>query len=237
MKLRLYPREFDMNPESPLWGKFLFLNHSALGVPRPSPTGRPIPRPHIRMGQNGQKLDTALEPIPKMDGRGVRDDPNPTQIWASFAWPRITGAGLSLPPLVLPWPACLPPKTQPPRTHLSPAPPPPQDRRFATAVDAGHRRRDTDKRCGSIGHGPALSRPHSSVGGHRRRRCCPLPVVRPPIVSSFVVAARGEFSCTVLPGRRSARTTIACRSLLRYWIASCEVFDEMGELKFVPFHL
>jgi len=27
------PREFDINPESPLWGKFLLLHHSALGVP------------------------------------------------------------------------------------------------------------------------------------------------------------------------------------------------------------
>jgi hypothetical protein len=30
--LRL-PREFDNNPESPLWGKLLLLHHSALGVP------------------------------------------------------------------------------------------------------------------------------------------------------------------------------------------------------------
>jgi hypothetical protein len=83
-----------------------------------------------------------------------------------------------------------------------------------------------------------LSRSRSSVVGRRRRRCCPLAVARPAAISSFAVAARGELACALLPRRKLAGMAIACRSLRRYWIASaCEVFDEMGELKFVTFHL
>jgi hypothetical protein len=64
--------------------------------------------------------------------------------------PRLHGRGhRGLAARILPWPA----------SHTSPpAPPPHQDRRFGSAVDAGHRRRDADKRCGSIGRNPALSR-------------------------------------------------------------------------------
>ncbi|KAK1665459.1 hypothetical protein QYE76_053618 [Lolium multiflorum] len=94
------------------------------------------------------------------------------------------------------------------------------DRRFGSGVDAGHRRRDAvhrrrdaDKQDGSIGRGPALLSPrHSIVGGRRRRRYCPLTVVRPASVRRCAVAAGGELSCTVFPDRKSAKTAMDCRS-------------------------
>ena len=73
---------------------------------RPSPTGRPKWRPRVRMGRSGQNRGPTGRPIPKTDGRAVRDDPKPAQIWAGFGWPRTQRAGRSRPPLVLPWPAC-----------------------------------------------------------------------------------------------------------------------------------
>jgi hypothetical protein len=146
---------------------------------------------------------------------------------------------LSCPPLACLF-ACPPPKTEPPLTHLPTALPPPHDWRFATAVDADHRCRESDKWCGSIGHGPALSpvllQLRYNIRGCRRRSCGPLAIARPPAIICLAVAARGELSCTVLLGRKSAGTTIACRSLQRHWIAPArEVFDEMGELIIFPF--
>jgi hypothetical protein len=146
-----------------------------------------------------------------------------SQIWVWFAWPCTSSAGLLCSPLVLPWPAYRCPQTQPPRGQLFPAPPSPHHRRFVAAIDAGHRRRDGNRRCGSIGRSlaasPVLSQPRCSVRGRRRRCWSPLSVASPPAIISFTVDERGELSCTVLPDRKSAEATLACRSVRRHWIA------------------
>jgi hypothetical protein len=59
----------------------------------------PILRPRIRMGQNRQNRGPMRPRIPNADGRGVRDDPNTSQIWAAFAWPLTPSAGRLRPPL------------------------------------------------------------------------------------------------------------------------------------------
>ncbi|KAK1614906.1 hypothetical protein QYE76_020423 [Lolium multiflorum] len=185
------------------------------------------------MGRNGQNRGPARGPIPKTDGRGVRDDPNPAQIWDEFAWPR--KAGRSRPPLAR---LSVSQNTIP--SHTSPAaPPPPTDRRFGSGVDAGHRRRDAGKRGGSIGRGPALLSPRRSrVEGRRRLRCCPLTVARPPAVRSCAVSAGGELSCPCFQTASRLRRPWPAGPYGSIWIASaCEVFVEMVELKFVPFQI
>jgi hypothetical protein len=71
--------------------------------------------------------------VPHSCGRGYR------------GWPPASSSGLHV---------CSQ-NTTPSHTS-SPAPPPPQDQRFGSAVDASHRRRDANKWCGSIGCGSAL---------------------------------------------------------------------------------
>jgi hypothetical protein len=113
---------------------------------------------------------------------------------------------------VLPWPASLPPKPQPPGDnfplpHSTATPPPPICDRCRHRPPTTRRRRQ----CDSIGRAPTvfpmLSWPWCSVSGHRR--CSPLVIAIPPTAISFVVAERGELSCTVLPGGKSVWATIA----------------------------
>jgi hypothetical protein len=58
----------------------------------PQGISRPKPRLRVRLGRAGQKRGPARGRTAKADGRGVRNDVNPAQIWARFAWPRMACA-------------------------------------------------------------------------------------------------------------------------------------------------